>query len=250
MTRTPIRLLAVVAAVLAAAFAAGCGGSDDSGRRLGLRDDGHRPRVQRGRRRVHRDGEGLLPRRGRQGQAAAVQHRRAVRRAARAAASSTRARAGSPPGCSTPSPAASGIKMVAAKSDVGSPSYTSLLVSKDLVDSGRYKDFSRPQGHEGGDPVAGHPAALRAVAVPREGRPVDQGRQDRAARLRRHGAGAGERLGRRGDRDRAVGDAGGALRRRGQGRGHATRCSRASRAPRSCSATASSRSTRRPPRRS
>lgn len=50
-----------------------------------------------------------------------------------------------------------GIKMVAAKSVVGSPSYTSLLVRKDLVKSGRYKDFSDLKGMKVAIPSLGIP---------------------------------------------------------------------------------------------
>jgi NitT/TauT family transport system substrate-binding protein len=50
-----------------------------------------------------------------------------------------------------------GIKMVAAKSEVGSPSYTSLLVRKQLVDSGKYKDFEDLKGMKVAIPSLGVP---------------------------------------------------------------------------------------------
>ncbi len=50
-----------------------------------------------------------------------------------------------------------GIKMVAAKSEVGSPSYTSLLVRKDLVKSGEYNDFSDLKGLKVAIPSLGIP---------------------------------------------------------------------------------------------
>jgi len=50
-----------------------------------------------------------------------------------------------------------GIKMVAAKSQVGSPSYTSLLVSSKHVDGGRYKDFSDLKGMTVAIPALGIP---------------------------------------------------------------------------------------------
>ena len=53
-----------------------------------------------------------------------------------------------------------GIKMVAAKSEVGTPSYTSLLVSKKHVDSGRYKDFGDLKGMKVAIPSLGIPPHL------------------------------------------------------------------------------------------
>jgi NitT/TauT family transport system substrate-binding protein len=50
-----------------------------------------------------------------------------------------------------------GIKMVAAKSEIGRPSYTSLLVRKQYVDSGRYKDFSDLKGMKVAIPALGVP---------------------------------------------------------------------------------------------
>jgi NitT/TauT family transport system substrate-binding protein len=48
-----------------------------------------------------------------------------------------------------------GVKMVAAKSIAGSPSYTSLLVRKSLVKSGAYKDFSDLEGLKVAIPALG-----------------------------------------------------------------------------------------------
>ena len=53
-----------------------------------------------------------------------------------------------------------GIKIVAAKSQTAKPSYTSLLVSKKLVDSGRYKDFSDLKGMKVAIPSQGIPPHL------------------------------------------------------------------------------------------
>jgi NitT/TauT family transport system substrate-binding protein len=50
-----------------------------------------------------------------------------------------------------------GIKMVAAKSQIGSPSYTSLLVAKKHIDSGRYKDFADLKGMTVAIPALGIP---------------------------------------------------------------------------------------------
>jgi NitT/TauT family transport system substrate-binding protein len=50
-----------------------------------------------------------------------------------------------------------GIKMVAGKSEVGSPSYSSLLVRKELVDSGRYKGFEDLKGMKVAIPSLGVP---------------------------------------------------------------------------------------------
>jgi NitT/TauT family transport system substrate-binding protein len=50
-----------------------------------------------------------------------------------------------------------GIKMVAVKSIAGSPSYTSLLVRKDLVDGGRYKDLADLKGMRVAIPSLGIP---------------------------------------------------------------------------------------------
>ena len=48
-----------------------------------------------------------------------------------------------------------GVKLAAAKSIAGTPSYTSLLVRKSLVDSGRYKDFSDLKGMKVAIPALG-----------------------------------------------------------------------------------------------
>ena len=186
MTRTPIRMSAVVA-VLAAAFAAGCGGSDGSG--------GGSDPVTMGTVAAPAPTPPCSSRWTRassatraSSQAAALQHRRAVRRPARQPAASTRAPAGSPPASSTPSRSGVGIKMVAAKSRVGTPSYTSLLVSKHIVDSGDYKDFGDLKGSKVAIPSLGIPPHHELSLFLAQGGPVDQGRQDRADRLRRHGA--------------------------------------------------------------
>ena len=155
MTRTPIRMSAVVA-VLAAAFAAGCGGSDGSsggsdsvtmGTVRGssadaavfiamekgfFRDEGVNVKLQEfntGAQFVAPLGSGQLDA-GSGGISAGLFN---------AVASGV------------------GIKMVAAKSVVGSPSYTSLLVNKDIVKSGRYKDFADLKGMKVAIPSLGIP---------------------------------------------------------------------------------------------